>query len=146
MNICLWGFFHDPWGNPINTLADPVSTGRLILDAEEPALKLMQEAMAHARRNQDNLEQLLFGIRNYEAMGKKFIASGHYTDAQFPRPTVRQELEEVLAAYEKSKADYQRMWLAEDRDNAQYRTMVAWYDRTIVPCKQKIGELKKSGN
>lgn len=146
MNIYLWGFFNDPWGDPINKLVSPVATGQLILDAENSALELIQNAMLHATRNQDNLEQLMFGIRNYQAMGKKFIASGHYLDAQIPRTTVVQELQEVISIYETSKADYQRMWLAEDRDNAQYRAMIAWYDRTIVPCQQKIEELKKGGN
>ena len=84
MNIYLWGFFNDPWASPINTLASPVAAGRLILAAAEPALDLIQNAMLRAKRNQDNLEQLAFGIRNYQAMGKKFIASGHYLDAQDP--------------------------------------------------------------
>jgi hypothetical protein len=145
MNIYLWGFFNDPWANPINTLVSPVAAGRLILDAEEPAFDLMQNAVLYAKRNQDNLEQLMFGIRNYQAMGKKFIASGHYLDAQIPRAKVAQELAEVINNYETSKGDYQRMWLAEDRDNSQYRSMIGWYDRTIVPCKQKIEELRKGG-
>lgn len=146
MNIYLWGFFNDPWEDTnIKSMADRVATGQQILEAENPALDLIQKASGQATRNQDNLEQLLFGIRNYQAMGKKFIVSGHYLDAKIPRAQVIQELEEVVRMYETSKADFQRMWLAEDRDNANYRGMTTWYDRTILPCKQKIEELKKAG-
>jgi hypothetical protein len=78
-------------------------------------------------------------------MGHKFIASAHCLDAQFPRAEAIQELAEVVKAYEESKAAYQRLWLAEDRDNSQYHTMISWYDRTLAPCRQKLEELEKNG-
>jgi len=78
-------------------------------------------------------------------MGKKFVASADYLDAKIPRAKVLEELKAVVHLYETSKADYQRLWLAEDRDNTQFRTMIAWYDRSIAPCKQKIEELEKTG-
>jgi len=146
MNIYLWGFFDDPWTEK-NTasLADRVATGQQILATENQAAELMKGSMGQAKRNQDNLEQLMFGILNYQAMGKKFIASGHYLDAKVPRAQVIQELGEIVRMYETSKADYRRMWLVEDRENTTYQNFLAWYDRTIMPCKQKIEELKKAG-
>ena len=144
MNVYLWGFLDDPWTEKnIASLADRVATGQQVIATENQAAELMKGAMGQAKRNQDNLEQLMFGILNYQAMGKKFIASGHYLDAKVPRAQVIQELEEVVRMYETSKADYRRMWLAEDRENTTYHNFLAWYDRTIVPCKQKVEELKK---
>jgi hypothetical protein len=147
MNIYLWGFFNDPWSDKnIISLADRAATGQQILATENQALELMNGTMEEVKRNRDSLEQILFGIRNFQAMGKKFIASGHTLDGKIPRAQVIQELDEVARMYETSKEDFQRMWLAEDRENDQYRSMVTWYDRTIVACKQKIEELKKAGN
>jgi hypothetical protein len=62
------------------------------------------------------------------------------------RAAVAQELEEVLASYKQSQSDFQRLWLGEDRDNPQFRAMIGWYDRTILPIQQKLTELKKSSN
>jgi hypothetical protein len=137
--------FNDPWTEK-NTaaLADRVATGQQILATENQAAELMTGATGQASRNQDNLEQLVFGILNYQAMGKKFIASGHYLDAKVPRAQVIQELQEVVRMYETSKADYCCMWRAEDRENTTYQNFLAWYDNTILPCKQKVDELKKA--
>ena len=104
---------------------------------------LLEGARGRATRNRDNLEQLIFGARNYQAMGRKLVITGHSRDATYPRKQVAEELDELVKTYEGLRTDFSRLWLAEDRENDGYRELVARFDNTIVPCRQKAAELVK---
>lgn len=141
-DIFLAGFSGDPWGNPCSTLTDPAAVGKIVLDPATKALPLLEKAMKMARRNQDNIEQQLYGVRNYEAMGRKFMLVAHDRDKNYPPAKLKQEVAWLVQAYETFQKDYQRLWLAEDKDNKQFRDMVGWMNGTIVPCKNKLAQME----
>ena len=43
----------------------------------DEAARLLEAAQEKATRNRNNVEQLLFGARNYQAMGHKLVMRGH---------------------------------------------------------------------
>jgi hypothetical protein len=139
-----WEFWHDPFtAADIVSIADPIATGNEILAPAKKAVAMLQKAAKEATRNQDNLEQLIFAARNYAAMGNKLIATGHWRDEKYPRRKVADELKQIIAIYEELRSDFRRLWLAEDRENDGYRVLLARFDETIVPCRQKAKELEK---
>src|SRR5690606_11806056 len=96
-----WEFFSDPFTHKdLTSLADPGAEGERILKQAEEALALLETAQVKATRNQGNLEQILFGARSYQALGRKLIALGHHRDAAYSREVVAAELESVAVAYE----------------------------------------------
>lgn len=137
-----WEFFVDPFGDPkIVALAEPTETGKAILAPAEEALRLLEAARPRATRNQDNLEQVAFAARVFAAMGRKLVMVGHARDLNYPPAQLKAELEELVRTYQALKADFERLWLAEDRDNENFRQFVARFDQTIVPCQKKLTEL-----
>jgi Glycosyl hydrolase family 20, domain 2/Glycosyl hydrolase family 20, catalytic domain len=140
-----WEFFGDPFTRKeLTVLADPALDGQRILKPAAEAVALLERARAKATRNQDNLDQLLFGARNYEALGHKLIALAHYNDSDYPREDVAAELEALAATYESLKEEFRRLWLAEDRENDNFHSLCSRFDQTIVPCRQKAAELRKA--
>lgn len=138
----LWEFFVDPFTDPkFVALAEPVETGKAILASADESLRLLEAAMSKATRNQDNLEQLVFSARVYQALGHKLVLVGHSRDPQYPPAQLKAELDGLVRSYERLKADFQRLWLAEDRDNDNFRGFVARFDQTIEPCQKKLAEL-----
>jgi hypothetical protein len=87
---------------------------------------------------------LIFGARSYQAMGRKLVALGHYRDKSFPRDKVALEFEQLVETFAELKSEFQRLWLAEDRENANFHGLASRFDRTIIPCKQKIAELQRT--
>jgi hexosaminidase len=139
-----WEFWHDPFtGADIVPLVDPAATGRDIRAPAAKAIELLKAADKRAIRNRDNIEQLIFGARNYQAMGDKLILVGHFRDKNYPRRKLAEELSGLVGVYEGLRTDFSRLWLAEDRENSGYRTLMARFNETIVPCQQKAAELAK---
>ncbi|HEX2950923.1 MAG TPA: glycoside hydrolase family 20 zincin-like fold domain-containing protein [Armatimonadota bacterium] len=137
-----WEFWWDPFKHPeLVKIADPAGMAADILKPADEASALLDTALKQATRNNDNIEQLIFGTRNYQALGAKLQMLGHYRDTAVPRTQVADELEELVKTYEGLRTDFQRLWLAEDRKNAGYESLVARFDNTITPCKQKAAEL-----
>ena len=86
-------FFGDPFTDPkVLDIVEPGRKGQEILQAALEAEKLLESARGQVRQNQDVLERLLFTTRNYEAMGRKLIARGHFLDYSVPRAQVAAEL------------------------------------------------------
>lgn len=138
-----WEFWNDPFADPnITKLADPASTGEDILKQANPAASQLATATKQALRNRDNLEQLLFCARCYQAMGRKLVAVSHHRDAQVPRSRVAGELADVAKTYEGLREEFSRLWPAECKDGAGFRTLVRRFDNTIVPCTRKAHELR----
>ena len=138
-----WEFFSDPFTHKdLTSLADPGAESARILTQADEAAALLAQAHAAATRNQDNLEQVLFGARSYQALGHKLVALGHYRDDAYPRELVAAELEAVADEYEVLKADFQRMWLAEDRQNDAYEMHCGRFDQTIAPCRAQAVALR----
>ncbi|MCU0961708.1 MAG: beta-N-acetylhexosaminidase, partial [Pirellulaceae bacterium] len=138
-----WEFFGDPFTREeITSLVDPGADGRRILDQAVPAVKLLEAARVIATRNQDNLDQLLFGARSFEALGHKLVALSHYNDPGYNRGEVASEFESVADTYAALQAEFRRLWLAEDRDNDQFHDHCARFDWTIVPLRQKAMQLR----
>lgn len=137
-----WEFWNDPFVDPnITKLADPASTGEDILKAANPAAGQLAAAAKQAPRNRDNLEQLLLLARCYQAMGRKLVAVGHYLSPQVARSQVAAELADVAKTYEGLREEFSRLWLAECKDGAGFRSLVRRFDNTIAPCKKKGEEL-----
>jgi hypothetical protein len=137
-----WEFWQDPFTGPdIGKLADPAATAADILRPADEAADLLKRAYEQATRNRDNLEQLEFGTRNYQAMAAKLTMIGHYRDENVPRKQVADEINGLVKTYERLRTDFQRLWLAEDRDNDGFKALVARFDNTIAPCRQKAKEL-----
>jgi hypothetical protein len=103
-------------------------------------------AIPRATRNQDNLEQLLFGARCYQAMGRKLVMLDHRRDAGWPRQQLRAEMAGLLATYKLLQRDFTRLWLTEDRDSKTFRGMVGWFDQTIKPVEQAVADLDRLSN
>ena len=138
-----WEFFGDPFTHKSLTgMADPGTEGTRILKQADEAVALLQAAQATATRNKDNLEQMLFGARNYQAMGHKLVALAHYRDAAYARDAAATELEAVATEYEELKADFQRMWIAEDKKNAGFQVHVDRFDWTIASCRAQAAALR----
>ena len=123
-------------------MAEPGAEGLRILGQAEEAVALLEQAQASASRNRDNLDQVLFGARSYRALGHKLVVLGHYNDASYARDNVAGELEALALEYEALKADFQRMWLAEDRENDAYRMHCDRFDSTIAPCRERAAKLR----
>ncbi len=141
-----WEFWQDPFAHPdLVKLADPAGMAADILKPADEAAAALATAYKQATRNQDNIEQLIFGARNYQAMGRKLIMLGHYRDSNVPRAQVVDELNQLVKTYEGLQTDFQRLWLAEDRKNKGYEELVGRFNNTIVPCRQKAAELAKQG-
>jgi len=139
-----WEFWQDPFTNPdITKIADPAATAADILKSADEAAALLEEATKQATRNKDNIEQLAFGVRGFQAMGAKLKMLADYRNETIPRKQVADELNALVKTYEVMKTDFQRLWLAEDKDNTGYRELVARFGNTIIPCKQKAEELGK---
>ncbi len=134
----IWEFVHDPFTHAdITRIVDPAAVGQMIIDAAVPALTALIVEAPKAKRNQDNLEQYIFGIRCYRALGHKLLALGHYKDEAVPRSQAAEELEAVAKDFETLQTDFQRIWLAEDRDNQGYQDLVKRFLYTVTPCREK---------
>ena len=137
-----WEFWNDPFADPnITKLATPASTGEEIVKEANLAASQLATAAKQASRNRDNLEQLLLCARCYQAMGRKLVAVGHYLGPQVPRSQIAAELADVAKTYERLREEFSRLWLAECKDGAGFRSLLQRFDNTIVPCKKKAGEL-----
>ncbi len=135
-------FFGDPFSDPkILDIVEPGRAGQGILQPALEAEKLLEQARRQVRQNQDVLERLLFTARNYEAMGRKLIARGHFLDTNVPRAQVAEELLSLAKTYEGLKAEFQRLWLADCKDAGSFRGYIQRFDNTIVPCRKKAEEL-----
>ncbi len=140
----IWEFVHDPFTHPdITRMVDPAEVGQMLTDAATPALAALIAEAPRAKRNQDNLEQYAFGVRCYLALGHKLLALGHYNDEAVPRTQVAKELDSVADEFEALQADFQRLWLAEDRDNDGYQTLVKRFLDTTTPCREKSKALRE---
>lgn len=139
-----WEFFGDPFTRKeITSMADPGAEGQRILEQVDKAAALLETAQASASRNQDNIEQVLFGARSYQALGHKLLTLAHYNDTAYARDTVADELDALASEYEGLKTDFQRMWLAEDRENDAYGMHCDRFDWTIVPCREMAAKLRE---
>lgn len=138
-----WEFFGDPFTHKsLTAMADPAAESVRILKQADEAVTLLQTAQSTATRNLDNLEQMLFGARNYQALGLKLVTLAHFRDDAYPRDVVARELESVATEYEAQKADFQRMWLAEDKQNAGFRAHLDRFDWTIASCRAQAAALR----
>ncbi len=139
-----WEFFNDPFnGAGITDIADPQGKGLEILKSADEAANLLQDALKKAVRHRDALEQLLFAARNYQAMGQKLIVRAHILDPQYSQEKLASELDGLVKTYEGLKADFQRLWLAENRRNEGFNALVQRFDSTIVPCRKKAEEIRR---
>ena len=139
----IWEFVHDPFTHAdITRIVDPAGVGQMILDAATPALATLSAELPKARRNKDNLEQCLFGVRCYIALGHKLVALGHYNNKVIPRKQAADELEAVAKEFETLQTDFKRLWLVEDRDNDGFQELVKRFTYTIVPCREKAKGLQ----
>jgi hypothetical protein len=137
-------FFGDPFTDPkVLDIVEPGQKGSEILRPALEAQKLLQCASTQISRNQEGLERLIFAARNYEAMGRKLIARGHFLDPNVPRAQVAEELLSLAKAYEALTADFQRLWLADCKDAGSFRAYVQRFDNTILPCRAKAEELTR---
>jgi len=139
-----WEFFADPLADSrIAALPEPASVGRAILEPAAHAIGVLEAALARATRNRDNLEQLRYAARAYFALGRKLLVAAHLRDPQYPRSLLVAELEELISGYEGLEKDFTRLWLAENRENDNFRAFVGRFDQTILPARQKLKELRR---
>jgi len=139
----IWEFVHDPFAHPdITRIANPGAVGQLIVNAATAALAALSAETLRATRNRDNLDQWIFGVRCYVALGHKLVALGHYNDQTVPRLQVASELEAVATEFASLQTEFQRLWLAEDRDNDGFRELVKRFLYTIAPCREKAKALR----
>lgn len=139
----MWEFVHDPFSHPdLTRIVDPGKVGKQIVDRVSPSLATLKAEVPQATRNRDNLEQWLFGVRCYLALGRKLVALGHYRDSTVPRPTVADELIGVADEFASLQTEFKRLWLAEDRDNDGFQELVRRFDYTIGPCRDKAAALR----
>jgi hypothetical protein len=137
-------FFGDPFTDAkVLDIVEPGQKGTEILRPALEAQKLLQSATTQISRNQQALERLIFAARNYEAMGRKLIARGHFLDPNVPRAQVAEDLQSLAKEYEALKADFQRLWLADCQDAGSFRAYVQRFDNTILPCRTKAEELMR---
>lgn len=134
-------FFGDPFtASQLTSLADPVAAGRAILAPADQAVNLLADASTRASRNQDNLRQLLFGARSYQALGNKLVAAGDFNNSSYPRADAGNELASAATAYDGLRSDYVNLFLAEDRPNSDYDRFVGMFNNSIIPLFQKSGK------
>jgi hypothetical protein len=139
-----WEFWQDPFTHPdLTRLADPAGMARDVLGAADPAARLLAAARAGAVRNADNLDQLLFAARNYQALGHKLQALADFRVPAVPRVRVVGELRRLADEYEGLRGEFRRLWLAEDRDNSGFHDLVGRFDNTIAPCRAKAAEIER---
>ncbi|HPO14870.1 MAG TPA: glycoside hydrolase family 20 zincin-like fold domain-containing protein [Candidatus Hydrogenedentes bacterium] len=139
----IWEFVHDPFTHAeITRIADPAAVGQKILDRASPALATLHAQSAKVRRNQENYEQWIFGVRYYVALGHKLLALGHYNDATVPRKQAADDLDTVATEFETLQTDFKRLWLAEDRNNDGFQDLVKRFTYTSVPCREKATALR----
>lgn len=139
----IWEFVHDPFTHPdLTRIANPGAVGQMMLDTAAPALAALSAEALHAKRNRDTLEQWIFGVRCYVALGRKLAALGRYNDPAVPRPQVADELAAVANEYESLQTEFKRLWLAEDRDNDGFQELVRRFGYTIGPCREKTKALR----
>ena len=81
-------------------------------------------------------------MRCYLALGHKLLALGHFQNAAVPRAQVAAELEAVAQEFATLQADFQRLWLAENRDNDGYQELVKRFLNTITPCRAQARTLQ----
>jgi hypothetical protein len=139
-------YYYELFGDPFNDpkVLDIVEPGRKGAEIVQPAVQahnLLQSASGQCTRNQEALDRLLFTARNYDAMGMKLIMRGHFLDTNVSRAQLAQELRVLVKDYERLKADFQRLWLADCKDAGSFRGYVQRFDNTIVPCREKAKEL-----
>ena len=138
-----WEFWNDPFADPnITKLAAPSSTGEEILREANRAADKLATSSKQASRNRDNLEELLFAARCYRAMGRKLVVLGDYRNPLVSRSQVAAELAEVATTYEALREEFSRLWLAECKDGAGFRSLLKRFDNTITPCRNKAEELR----
>ncbi len=138
----IWEFVHDPFTHPdITRIADPAGIGQALSDAIAPALEALSRALSAARRNRDNLEQWLFGVQCYAALGHKLLALGHHNDVAIPRERAADELMKVAEEYESLQRTFSRLWLEENRDNEGFQELVKRFAYTSVSCRKKAKEI-----
>lgn len=141
-----WEFWADPFADPVITkLAVPASTGQDILNEADRAARRLATAAKQARRNQDNIKELLFLAACYQAMGRKLVVRGDYLAPQVPRSHVAAELDEVAKTYERLRDEFTRLWLAECKEGTGFDALRKRFDNTIAPCKAKAAELRGHG-
>jgi hypothetical protein len=139
----IWEFVHDPFTHPdLTRIANPGAVGQTLLDTATPALATLTAEALQAKRNRDNLEQWIFGVRCYVALGRKLVALGRYRDPAVPRPQVADELAAVANEYESLQTEFKRLWLAEDRDNDGFQELVRRFGYTIGSCREKAKTLR----
>jgi hypothetical protein len=139
----IWEFVHDPFAHPdITRIANPGKVGQSIVDTAGPALAALSAERLGAKRNTVNLDQWIFGVRCYVALGRKLVALGHYNDHTVPRPQMAGELEAVATEFESLQTEFRRLWLAEDRDNDGFQELVKRFLYTIAPCREKAKALR----
>ncbi|SPE57283.1 exported hypothetical protein [Verrucomicrobia bacterium] len=139
----IWEFVQDPFTHPdLARIANPGAVGQMLLDTATPALGTLTAEALQAKRNRDNLEQWIFGVRCYVALGRKLVALGHYRDPTVSRPELADELAAVANEYESLQAEFKRLWLAEDRDNDGFQELVRRFGYTIGPCREKANALR----
>jgi hypothetical protein len=137
-----WEFWQDPFLHPdLVKIAEPIIMAEDILKPANEAAILLKNAYKLAIRNKDNIDQLIFGTKNYQAMGQKLIMLGHYRDQSMSRTQVSVELYQLVKTYEELRTDFQCLWIAEDCENTGFEELIERFNSTIVPCRQKADEL-----
>jgi hypothetical protein len=140
----IWEFVHDPFTHPdITRIVDPAAVGQQILDAAAPAVATLAAEIPNAKRNKDNLEQCLFGVRCYAALGRKLIALGHYNTPSAPKQQTADELDATANEFQTLQTDFKQLWLAEDRNNDGFQELLKRFTYTIVPCREKAKALRE---
>lgn len=135
-------FFADPFTDPkVLEIVEPGRVGASIVQTAGEADRLLREAQPSATRNHDALEELLFAVRNYEAMGDKLDVRSHFLDARVPRATVARELLDLAAQYRALKADFERLWQTDCKPNGSFDGFKQRFDQTILPCEKKADSL-----
>lgn len=145
-NRLIWSLnylFADPFTDAdLGTFAEPGVAGRQLIEATSEAESLLTCAIAATQRNRDNIDQVLLAAHGYAALGRKLVALGHYRDTAYPRAQVAIELEELADSYEALREDFKRLWLAEDRENANFHRLAGRFDETILPCRKMAESLR----
>jgi hypothetical protein len=49
---------------------------------------------------------------------------------------------DIAKTYEGLREEFSRLWLAECKDGAGFRSLLQRFDNTIVPCRKKAEELR----
>ncbi len=141
----IWEFVYDPFTHPdLTRIVNPGALGQTILNSTRPALAALSTEALQAKRNRDNLEQWIFGVCCYAALGQKLVVLGHSHDPTVPRLQVADELAAVANEYESLQREFKGLWRAEDRDNDGFQELVRRFTYTILPCREKAKTLRAS--